>query len=178
MSFACSARRLFWATPIISTYVPVMSVWNDWASFINSWGGTGPILTDSGGFQVFSLSALNKIDDEGVTFSSHFRWWPAPVCNSSFRWRYKARSGAILSWHSTNARLIRRRLSKSKPRCGERWLGRSVGSRPPLKSHQARFGIVQGGLFEIFAFNPRERLRHSLLTGLQSVVCPLERPRS
>src|SRR6185312_7401160 len=31
----------------------------------------GPILTDSGGFQVMSLSALRKIDDKGVTFRSH-----------------------------------------------------------------------------------------------------------
>jgi queuine tRNA-ribosyltransferase len=30
-----------------------------------------PILTDSGGFQVFSLSEMNKIDDDGVTFKSH-----------------------------------------------------------------------------------------------------------
>ena len=34
-----------------------------------SWNG--PILTDSGGFQVFSLSDVNKITDEGVTFKSH-----------------------------------------------------------------------------------------------------------
>ena len=31
----------------------------------------GPILTDSGGFQVFSLSDINRINDEGVTFKSH-----------------------------------------------------------------------------------------------------------
>ena len=31
----------------------------------------GPILTDSGGFQVFSLSGLRKISEEGVTFASH-----------------------------------------------------------------------------------------------------------
>src|SRR5437016_11477210 len=31
----------------------------------------GPILTDSGGFQVFSLADLNKITDDGVTFKSH-----------------------------------------------------------------------------------------------------------
>src|SRR5947208_10531218 len=31
----------------------------------------GPILTDSGGFQVFSLADLNEIDDTGVTFNSH-----------------------------------------------------------------------------------------------------------
>ena len=34
-------------------------------------GFSGPILTDSGGFQVFSLSKLNKISEEGVTFASH-----------------------------------------------------------------------------------------------------------
>src|SRR5215510_2282737 len=31
----------------------------------------GPILTDSGGFQVFSLAEINRIDEEGVTFRSH-----------------------------------------------------------------------------------------------------------
>ncbi len=34
-------------------------------------GWTGPILTDSGGFQVFSLAALRKVDDDGVLFRSH-----------------------------------------------------------------------------------------------------------
>ncbi|MBK9031627.1 MAG: tRNA guanosine(34) transglycosylase Tgt [Myxococcales bacterium] len=34
-------------------------------------GWTRPILTDSGGFQVFSLAGINKIDDDGVTFQSH-----------------------------------------------------------------------------------------------------------
>jgi queuine tRNA-ribosyltransferase len=34
-------------------------------------GWRRPILTDSGGFQVFSLAAINKIDDDGVTFRSH-----------------------------------------------------------------------------------------------------------
>ena len=34
-------------------------------------GWDGPILTDSGGYQVFSLAALRQIDDDGVTFRSH-----------------------------------------------------------------------------------------------------------
>ena len=34
-------------------------------------GWSGPILTDSGGFQVFSLKGLRKVDDDGVTFQSH-----------------------------------------------------------------------------------------------------------
>jgi len=33
-----------------------------------------PILTDSGGFQVFSLGKLRKITEEGVMFRSHIRW--------------------------------------------------------------------------------------------------------
>ena len=38
---------------------------------IRSWAGSGPILTDSGGFQVFSLSDRNQVTDQGVTFRSH-----------------------------------------------------------------------------------------------------------
>ncbi len=34
-------------------------------------GWQGPILTDSGGYQVFSLSDISRIDDDGVTFASH-----------------------------------------------------------------------------------------------------------
>ena len=34
----------------------------------------GPILTDSGGFQVFSLSNLRKITEEGVEFRHHTKW--------------------------------------------------------------------------------------------------------
>src|SRR5437867_8335443 len=34
-------------------------------------GWAGPILTDSGGFQVFSLADINRIDDDGVVFKSH-----------------------------------------------------------------------------------------------------------
>jgi len=34
-------------------------------------GWTGPLLTDSGGFQVFSLARINEVDDDGVTFQSH-----------------------------------------------------------------------------------------------------------
>ena len=48
----------------------------------------GPILTDSGGFQVFSLASLRKIREEGVTFASHldgiaFSWVPRRVCGSN-----------------------------------------------------------------------------------------------
>ncbi|MEL7089611.1 MAG: tRNA-guanine transglycosylase, partial [Planctomycetota bacterium] len=41
--------------------------WTGWGSV----PGGGPMLTDSGGFQVFSLGGINRIDDDGVRFHSH-----------------------------------------------------------------------------------------------------------
>ena len=62
----------------------------------------GPILTDSGGFQVFSLSSLRKIKEEGVYFSSHIDghkifMGPEESCRSSPTW------AAILPWPLTSA---------------------------------------------------------------------------
>ncbi len=50
---------------------PVMMWCGRWVDCTGSCGGTAPILTDSGGFQVFSLAGLRKITEEGVTFASH-----------------------------------------------------------------------------------------------------------
>ena len=61
-----------------------------------------PILTDSGGFQVFSLAKLRKIKEEGVYFSSHvdgrkILWVPRKVC------AYSRISVQLLLWHLTSA---------------------------------------------------------------------------
>ena len=61
----------------------------------------GPILTDSGGFQVFSLAGLRKITEEGVTFASHIdgrRIFMGPEESM----RIQANLAAILLWPSTN----------------------------------------------------------------------------
>lgn len=60
-----------------------------------------PILTDSGGFQVFSLAGLRKIKEEGVYFQSHIDghkilWDRRRVCRSSLIWV------PPLPWHLTN----------------------------------------------------------------------------
>ena len=55
-----------------------------------------PILTDSGGFQVFSLAKLRKIKEEGVHFQSHIDGHKA--CRSSLTWDPQSR------WHSMNVR--------------------------------------------------------------------------
>ena len=50
---------------------PGLPVLRDLGGLHRFMGWDGPILTDSGGFQVFSLARINEIDDEGVTFRSH-----------------------------------------------------------------------------------------------------------
>ena len=62
-----------------------------------------PILTDSGGYQVFSLTEINQIDDDGVTFRSHIdgskrRLTPKAPCISNRIWVQ------TLLWLSINAR--------------------------------------------------------------------------
>ena len=67
----------------------------------------GPILTDSGGFQVFSLASLRKIKEEGVHFSSHIdggrsSWGRRSPCRSSPTW------AATSPWPLTSAWRTRR----------------------------------------------------------------------
>ncbi len=50
---------------------PGFDIVRDQGGLHNFMNWSGPILTDSGGFQVFSLGKKNDIDDEGVTFKSH-----------------------------------------------------------------------------------------------------------
>jgi len=129
-------------------------------SLINEFGGLHsfmnwqkPILTDSGGFQVFSLKELRKIDDDGVTFPSHLdgsyqRFTPESVFNTQrflgsdimmvldecapypSEMEYAKKSNDItLRW----AEIQRELYEKSEPLYGHRqWL----------------FGIVQGSIYE------------------------------
>ena len=54
-------------------------------------GWDGPLLTDSGGFQVMSLGPLRKLDEDGVTFKSHL--WVAPPADAGALDRDPASSG-------------------------------------------------------------------------------------
>ncbi|HEX8228378.1 MAG TPA: tRNA guanosine(34) transglycosylase Tgt [Chloroflexia bacterium] len=109
-------------------------------------GWDRPILTDSGGFQVFSLSHNNKIDDEGVTFKSHLdgsthRFTPEMVM------RVEEELGADIimvldectpypSSHEYNEKALRRTHS---------WAERCL--RAHSRQDQALFGIVQGSTY-------------------------------
>ena len=108
-------------------------------------GWNGPILTDSGGFQVFSLATMRRVDEDGVTFRSHIdgsehRFTPEKAiiiqehlgadiivcldeCASPSDYEYNRQALA-----RTHAWAARCRAAKSRP-------------------DQALFGIVQGGVF-------------------------------
>jgi queuine tRNA-ribosyltransferase len=107
----------------------------------------GPILTDSGGFQVFSLAGLNKIDDEGVTFQSHIdgsshRFTP----ELSMEIQRGLASDIVMAFDQCPPYPATREQVQAAMRRTVAWAER--GLKYPLKDHQARFGIVQGGLYE------------------------------
>jgi queuine tRNA-ribosyltransferase len=110
-------------------------------------GWDGPILTDSGGFQVFSLAGLNKIDDEGVTFQSH-------IDGSSHRFtpelsmdiQKKLSSDIVMAFDECPPYPATPDQVRAAMRRTLAWAKRGLDF--PLKPHQARFGIVQGGLYE------------------------------
>lgn len=106
---------------------------------------SGPMLTDSGGFQVFSLSAIRKVDDEGVTFKSHIdgsmhRLTP----EFSVAVQEKLGADIIMAFDECavpdDLEYNRRSMARTHA-----WLERCVTAR--TRADQALFGIVQGGIF-------------------------------
>lgn len=105
----------------------------------------GPILTDSGGFQVFSLEGLRKVDEEGVTFRSHIdgsehRFTPEKVVAI----QEKLGADIIMAFDEcpppTDYAYNVEALART-----HRWAERCrVAHRRP---DQALYGIVQGGIF-------------------------------
>ena len=108
-----------------------------------SWNG--PILTDSGGFQVFSLADLRRVDDDGVTFTSH-------LDGSSHRltperaMEIQALLGSDIAMafdQLVDPGLPRAEVAEAMERT-HRWAERSLAARG--RPDQAVFGIIQGGV--------------------------------
>ncbi len=105
----------------------------------------GPILTDSGGFQVVSLGDLRVVDDDGVTFRSH-------IDGSTHRFTPEVAIAAQEALGSDIAVAFDQPVFPSSPRAvvadaterTHRWAERSVAAHQ--REDQALFGIVQGGL--------------------------------
>ncbi len=105
----------------------------------------GPILTDSGGFQVFSLNELRKIDEQGVTFRSHLdgskhRFTP----EKSIAIQENLGSDIMMAFDEC-AVPTDYQYSVGAMNRTHRWLERCVKAK--TRADQALFGIVQGGIF-------------------------------
>lgn len=104
-----------------------------------------PMLTDSGGFQVFSLADTRKIDDEGVTFKSHIdgsthRFTP----ESAVAIEEKLGADIIMAFDECAPPYDRAYNERAVART-HAWAERCL--RAKTRSDQALFGIVQGGIF-------------------------------
>jgi queuine tRNA-ribosyltransferase len=105
----------------------------------------GPILTDSGGFQVVSLGDLRVVDEDGVTFRSH-------IDGSIHRFTPEHATAVQEALGSDIAVAFDQPVYPSSPRAivadaterTHRWAERSLAAH--TRSDQAMFGIVQGGL--------------------------------
>ena len=108
-----------------------------------------PILTDSGGFQVMSLSKLNKIDKEkGAIFNSHVdgkKFYLSP--EESIRIQLGLNSDIVMIMDECPKKTNDYELIKKSMDLSIYWAERSkkaFGNNP----HKALFGIIQGGLFK------------------------------
>ncbi|MBT3982250.1 MAG: tRNA guanosine(34) transglycosylase Tgt [Bacteriovoracaceae bacterium] len=104
-----------------------------------------PVLTDSGGFQVFSLADINKISEEGVQFQSHIdgsRHMITP--EKSMEIQRGLGSDIVMAFDECPALPCTDEKMRESVELTLRWAKRCADVK--LKSHQHLFGIVQGGL--------------------------------
>ena len=126
-----------------------------------------PLLTDSGGFQVFSLEGLRKITEEGVRFASPIdgtRLMLTP--EESMRIQRSLNSDIAMVFDECTPYMIGDRPATSEEaaksmRMSLRWAKRSLDAFNQFNNPNALFGIVQGGMFE--------NLRDESLAGLTDI---------
>jgi len=119
-----------------------------------------PILTDSGGFQVFSLGELRKISEEGVNFRSPVN---GDLCflspEESMRIQHTLNSDVVMIFDECTGYPADERAAAESMRLSLRWAQRS--KRAHEGNDNALFGIVQGGM--------HESLRNASRLGLQDI---------
>lgn len=123
-------------------------------------GWSGPILTDSGGFQVFSLSSLSKVTADGVSFRSHIDGDLIHLTpERSIEVQNALGADVIMAFDECAPHTAGREAVKDSVERTARWAERSLAAHG--RDDQALFGIVQGGLHDDL-----RRLSASQITGL------------
>ncbi len=138
-----------------------------------NWGK--PILTDSGGFQVWSLGEMRKISEEGVKFSSPVngdKLFLTPegsmqiqtVLNSDIVMQFDECTPYVSLDPKTKGQLTTEREARVSMELSMRWARRCKDEFERLQNPNALFGIVQGGMYE--------NLRDESLAGLEELDFP------
>ena len=122
----------------------------------------GPILTDSGGFQVFSLSGLRKVTEEGVKFRHPIngsKLFLSPEI--SMQIQHDLNSDIVMQFDECIALPAERKEMKRAMELSLRWARRCRDEFDRLQNRNARFGIIQGGT--------DKELREQSLKGLTDI---------
>ncbi len=134
----------------------------------------GPILTDSGGFQVFSLAGLRKIKEEGVTFASHLdghRIFMGP--EESMQIQSNLGSDIAMAFDECVENPAPRAYVKASVERTQRWLERCIRELDRLNQlpdtvnpGQVLFGINQGGIYDDLRIWHMQQLRNMPVAGI------------
>lgn len=131
---------------------PGMEVLREAGGLHKFMGWERPILTDSGGYQVYSLSENRKIKEEGVHFRSHIdgsKHFLSPETATDIQRIIGA--DIIMAFDECTSYPCDHRTAKRSMEMTHRWLGRCLdhmkGTQPLYDYHQVMFPIVQGGVY-------------------------------
>ena len=149
---------------------PGTEVLNKFGGLHGFMGWNGPILTDSGGFQVFSLGAMRKITEEGVKFASPIdgsKLFLSPEI--SMQIQRALNSDIVMQFdectpYEIDGRPATTEEAAKSMRMSLRWAQRSMNEFKAGENPNALFGIVQGGMFE--------NLRDESLAALEEINFP------
>ena len=132
-----------------------------------------PILTDSGGFQVFSLSGLRKIREEGVTFQSHIdgrKIFMGP--EESMQIQSNLASTIAMAFDECPSSVADKKYIADSVARTTRWLKRCKAEMERLNSlpdtinpHQLLFAINQGGVYEDIRIEHAQQISELDLDG-------------
>src|SRR5213082_2721904 len=147
---------------------------------------TGPILTDSGGYQIFSLAKLRKITDEGVHFQNHVDGTPAFI-SPEIAMEIQAKLGSDIAmvldecppwpcerdYAARSAEMTTRwakRCKKAVEVCVSRAGWRTAADTAATTANQLLFGIIQGATLMTCAKKARRRLSILILMAMPLVA--------
>ena len=140
----------------ITPTMEVIEAHGDLHEFMN-WHG--PILTDSGGFQVFSLGKMRKITEQGVKFRSPkdgSAIFMGP--EESMQIQHKLGSDIVMIFDDCTAYPAEKKVVDQSMQLSLRWAKRSLEEHKRLNNKNALFGIIQGGMHKDLRLQSAESL--------------------